>query len=373
MIQKVNFASQNQIFKSKDSKKFSNKPVEVQEKKEKESNSGKISFKSKLKRIFSIHKEKKINQEYADYAIYIKDFTKKFKKFKAVDNVTIKVKKGTIHGFIGPNGSGKTTTIKCLISAMVPTSGELLIHGQDSWTVAAKKHVGYIPEAARFPRKISAYDYLVSMAQISGISVKDAKLRAEKILRDLNLWEKRKNNPNAYSSGMKKKVLLAQSLLNNPDVLILDEPAANLDPTARTELFSELKKLREQGKSVFISSHILSELQTIADEITILNYSKVVFQGTVNQSEYKYQIITTNNKKFKEFLLEKKFNVEVDEEYLLVGISKKTEEDLNKIIALALKEKITITFLKPYVVDLQEMYEKIVMENRPVLNEKKGK
>lgn len=371
MVQKINFVSQSQIFKSENSNEIPNRVVEVQEKKAPKSDE--ISFKSKFKRIFNIHKVNKINQEYADYAIYIKDFTKRFKKFKAVDEATIKVKKGTIHGFIGPNGSGKTTTIKCLISAMVPTSGELLIYGQDSWTVAAKKHVGYIPEAARFPRKISAYDYLISMAQISGISAKDAKLRAENILKDLNLWEKRKNNPNTYSSGMKKKVLLAQSLLNDPDVLILDEPAANLDPTARTELFNELRKLREQGKSVFISSHILSELQALADEITILNYSKVVFQGAVNQSNYKYQIITNDNKKFKKLLLEKKFHVEIDEDYLLVEISQKTEADLNKIMELALKEKITITFLKPYIVDLQEMYEKIVMENRPVQKEMKGK
>lgn len=368
MVQKINFAHQNQIFKIEDTNEDNKQHLEVQKKELSKSN--KVSFKSRLNRIFNIHKGNKINQEYADYAIYIKDFTKQFRKFKAVDNATIKVKKGTIHGFIGPNGSGKTTTIKCLISAMVPTSGQLLIHGQDSWTVGAKKHVGYIPEAARFPRKISAYDYLISMAQISGISVKDAKLRAENILKDLGLWEKRKHNPNAYSSGMKKKVLLAQSLLNDPDVLILDEPAANLDPTARTELFNELRKLREQGKSVFISSHILSELQTLADEITILNYSKVVFQGPVNQSDSKYQVITNDNKKFKKILIAAKFHVETDEEYLLVKISERTDIDLNKIMALALKEKITITFLKPYIVDLQEMYEKIVMENRPVPKER---
>lgn len=367
MVQEISFACQNQIFKSE----VPNKSVEEVQKKQ--TSSDKVSFKIKFKRIFNFNKANKINQEYLDYAIYIKDFTKKFKKFKAVDEATIKVKKGTIHGFIGPNGSGKTTTIKCLISAMVPTSGQLLIHGQESWTVGAKKHVGYIPEAARFPRKISAYDYLISMAQISGINAKDAKLRAENILKDLGLWEKRKHNPNAYSSGMKKKVLLAQSLLNDPDVLILDEPAANLDPTARTELFNELRKLREQGKSVFISSHILSELQALADEITILNYSKVVFQGAVNQSDSKYQIITNDNKKFKKLLTEQKFHVEIEEEYLLIKIGEKSEDDLNKIMTLALKAKITITFLKPYIVDLQEMYEKIVMENRPKTKEQEDK
>ncbi|MDQ7983229.1 MAG: ABC transporter ATP-binding protein [Spiroplasma sp.] len=365
MVQKINLTAQNQIFKSVDQ----DTPDEIDQSNEQ----NKTSFKAKFKGIFKSRKEKQVNQKYDDYAIYIKAFTKKFKKFKAVDNATIKVKKGTIHGFIGPNGSGKTTTIKCLISAMVPSSGELLIHGQNSGTVAAKKHVGYIPEAARFPRKISAYDYLVSMAQVSGVKAKEARSKAQQILMDLKLWDKRKVNPNNYSSGMKKKLLLAESLLNNPDVLILDEPAANLDPTARTELFNELKKLREQGKTVFISSHILSELQTLADEITILNYSKVVFQGTVNQTGQKYQINTTNNKKFLKLLLANKYHVEVDQEYLLVEVSQKVTTDLNIILALALKEKITITFLKPYILDLQEMYEKIVMANKPEQIEKPGK
>lgn len=373
MVQKVSFTNQNQVLKSEDSDQDLNKDREVQAKNSKQTKTDKISFKTKLKRIFNFHKQKEVNPEYAEYAIYIKDFTKKFKKFKAVDNATIKVKKGTIHGFIGPNGSGKTTTIKSLISAIVPTSGELLIYGQDSWTVAAKKHVGYIPEAARFPRKISAYDYLVSMAQVSGVNAKEAKVKAENILKELNLWAMRKNNPNNYSSGMKKKVLLAQSLLNNPDVLVLDEPAANLDPTARTELFNDLRKLREQGKTVFISSHILSELQALADEITILNYSKVVFQGTVNQTSHKYQITTTNNKNFMKILKDQGFQVEIEDEYLLVEVGKKNEPTLNKIFSLALKSKITITFLKPYVVDLQDMYEKIVMANRPAQTEKKGK
>ncbi|WP_342276111.1 ATP-binding cassette domain-containing protein [Spiroplasma endosymbiont of Nebria brevicollis] len=134
---------------------------------------------------------------------------------------------------------------------MVETKGDLIVHGKRSWTVEAKKQIGYIPEAARFPKRITTYDYLVSMGQISGLTYKMVKTKTEEILKGLDLWKFKKRNPNAYSSGMKKKVLLAQSLLNNPDVLILDEPAANLDPTARTELFNDLKKLRDQGKTIF--------------------------------------------------------------------------------------------------------------------------
>ncbi len=302
-----------------------------------------------------------VNPEDAQYAILIRDFTKQFKKFKAVDNAIIKVKKGTIHGFIGPNGSGKTTTIKCLINAMVETHGDLIIHGKRSWTVEAKKQVGYIPEAARFPKRITTYDYLISMGQISGLKYKIAKEKTEMILKELDLWKFKKRNPNAYSSGMKKKVLLAQSLLNNPDVLILDEPAANLDPTARTELFNDLRKLREQGKTVFISSHILSELQNLADEVTVLNYSKVVYTGLVNKTHSLYEISSNNNNnKLMKLLIDKKFSVDVNENRLLVNI--KTEAQVAEVLAIALNANIIITYLKPYTVDLQTMYERIVME-----------
>lgn len=301
-----------------------------------------------------------VDAEDVQYAILIRDFTKQFKKFKAVDNATIKVKKGTIHGFIGPNGSGKTTTIKCLISAMVETQGDLFIHGKHSWTVEAKKQIGYIPEAARFPKRITTYDYLISMGQISGLKYKAAKEKTEVILKELDLWKFKKRNPNAYSSGMKKKVLLAQSLLNNPDVLILDEPAANLDPTARTELFNDLKKLRKQGKTVFISSHILSELQHLADKVTVLNYSKVVYTGAVNRTDSLYEISSNHNDKLIKLLIAKNFMVEVNDKHLLVNI--KTESQVAQVLAIALKDNIIITYLKPYTVDLQTMYERIVME-----------
>ncbi|WP_425381425.1 ABC transporter ATP-binding protein [Spiroplasma endosymbiont of Polydrusus pterygomalis] len=301
-----------------------------------------------------------VSAEDGQYAILIRDFTKQFKKFKAVDNANIKVKKGTIHGFIGPNGSGKTTTIKCLISAMVETKGDLIIHGKRSWTVEAKKQVGYIPEAAKFPKRITTYDYLISMGQISGLKYKVAKEKTEVILKELDLWKFKKRNPNAYSSGMKKKVLLAQSLLNNPDVLILDEPAANLDPTARTELFNDLRKLRQQGKTVFISSHILSELQHLADEVTVLNYSKVVYTGTVNKTDSLYEISSNHNDKLIKLLIAKDFIVEVNESHLLVNV--KTETQVAEVLTIALKNNIIITYLKPYTVDLQTMYERIVME-----------
>lgn len=199
------------------------------------------------------------------------------------------------------------------------------------------------------------------MGQISGLSHKIAKTKTEEILKELDLWKFKKRNPNAYSSGMKKKVLLAQSLLNNPNVLILDEPAANLDPTARTELFNDLKKLRDQGKTIFISSHILSELQNLTDEVTVLNYSKVVYSGLVNKSDSMYEISTTNsNDKLMKILLDNKFHTEVNEKRLLVNI--KNEAEVAKVLELALHAHIIITYLKPYTVDLQTMYERIIME-----------
>ncbi|WP_161565705.1 ABC transporter ATP-binding protein [Mycoplasma sp. ATU-Cv-508] len=229
------------------------------------------------------------------FAISIENLTKKFKHFTAVKEVSIQVSRGAIHGFIGPNGAGKTTTIKCLISAMIPTKGRLLIQGLKADQVEAKKLVGYIPESARFPKRISTLDYLYSMALISGLTKKEAHKIAEDILKTIGLWEFRRRDPNSYSSGMKKKVLLAQSLLNNPSVLILDEPAANLDPTARAELFDDLRKLAQQGKTIFISSHVLAELQQLINEVTILNQGQVVYNSRLSDKPTNTYLVGSDN------------------------------------------------------------------------------
>ena len=216
-------------------------------------------------------------------AISVQNYTKKFKKFVAVKDINMEVGQGKIHGFIGPNGSGKTTIIKTLIGAYVYKNGLIKIHSFKAGTVKANSIIGYIPERASFPSHLNCVQYLQTMAEISGFNSKNAKIKAKEILEQLNLTDLSNRNPNNFSSGMQKKILLAQALLNDPKVLILDEPAANLDPVARKELFDTLFLLKNSGKSILISSHILSELERIVDEVTFIHYGKIIYSGNLSK------------------------------------------------------------------------------------------
>jgi ABC-2 type transport system ATP-binding protein len=216
-------------------------------------------------------------------AISIKNYTKTFKKFVAVQDINMVVGQGKIHGFIGPNGSGKTTIIKTLIGAYVYKNGTININSFKAGTVNANSLIGYIPERASFPSHLNCIQYLQSMAEISGFSRKDSKIKSQQIMEELKLTHLSTRNPNKFSSGMQKKILLAQALLNDPYVLILDEPAANLDPVARKDLFDTLFLLKNSGKSVLISSHILSELERIVDEVTFIHYGKIIYSGNLDK------------------------------------------------------------------------------------------
>ena len=226
-------------------------------------------------------------KEVKKYGIYLKHYTKKFNKFLAVSDLSFKVNHGKIHGFIGPNGAGKTTTIKALIGAFKQTSGQIFVEGYKAGSVSAKKRIGYIPERASFPGHLTCMEYLVTMGNLSGFSQRESKKRAKEILQDLNLVKHQHRKPIEFSSGMKKKILIAQAMMLNPSVLILDEPAANLDPSARKELFDKIKKFRNENKTILISSHILSELQDIVDEVTFIVQGKIKFSGSIKEMSKK--------------------------------------------------------------------------------------
>lgn len=303
-------------------------------------------------------------------AIVVDNYSKKFRKFIAAKDVSFEVGHGVIHGFIGPNGSGKTTTIKAIMGAYVPSNGSIKINGNAAGHSSANRLIGYIPERASFPKHLNTIQYLKAMGELSGLTAKDAHGRAEKILVALGLEAHKKRKPISFSSGMQKKILLAQSLLTNPKILILDEPAANLDPTARKELFDQLLLLRNQGKTILISSHILSELERIIDEVTFIYYGEVIYSGGVeafNNDETDVFIKSEDNVKLKKFLVENKFNVvgDVKSELLIEHIKPETNE---KIFKLLTKSGIKILSYRSN--DLQSVYDKLISKSE---KERRGK
>lgn len=216
-----------------------------------------------------------------DKVLEVIDLTKVFNKTKrGIKNVNITINSGDFHAFIGENGAGKTTTIKSIIGAYPNYSGQILIYGKNIKDASVKSIIGYVPENAIFPKELSVYQYLYNFSILSNIPKKQADLKIKKFLKLFNIEDLENDKPYNFSSGQKKKVLLIQALLHDPKLLILDEPAANLDPTARYELFSLLKNLNENdGIAILISSHVLSEIDKYVNSVTLIHNGNIIYSG----------------------------------------------------------------------------------------------
>lgn len=268
----------------------------------------KKSIKKWFKEKFFTKKEDEFKPEYKDILLKVNNLTKQYKPTMApaIQGLNFEVGKGEFHAFIGGNGAGKTTTIKSIVGAYAKFKGEIYLSGWSNKTTNAKKHLGYIPEVARFPDGMSTETYLMQMCLLAGLSTKEAKNFVKENLELTHMSNLAKKSPNTFSSGQKKKILLLQALVHNPDLIIMDEPAANLDPTARIEFFDTLQKLQAQGKSIFISSHILSEVEKYADHATILDGGKIVFTGSLKNmlesSSNVYNVISSDEQFLIDFL-----------------------------------------------------------------------
>lgn len=274
--------------------------------------------------------------EYRNNFLTVINLTKQYKKNMkpAINNLNFIVGPGEFHAFIGGNGAGKTTTIKSIIGAYANYIGKIYFCGYLNTTIEAKRLIGYIPEVARFPENTSTRNYLINMALLSEVKRKDVKKIVDQILIDLNMQNLAKKSPNSFSSGQKKKILLAQALIHDPKILIMDEPAANLDPRARIEFFETLKKLQNNGKSIFISSHILDEIDKYATHATILDGGQVVFSKKLDEYRKSKQkslyLKFKNNNLAKEWFKKQKINFEIDSDrnVFIIKLHNINSEDL---------------------------------------------
>ncbi len=198
-----------------------------------------------------------------------------------LNNVSFAVEPG-LTGLVGPNGAGKTTLINIIIGELQPSSGEMTVLGEAPWNnPRLLRRIGYCPEGEAVPKELRPLEWLAGLAYLSGFSRSAAAARSEAILDQLALprehWSKRMGQ---YSKGMKQRVKLAQALLHQPELLILDEPMNGLDPMGRQEMANTLKQSVAQGVSILISSHILAELEALCKNILILNWGRVLASGT---------------------------------------------------------------------------------------------
>ncbi|WP_029512680.1 ABC transporter ATP-binding protein [Mycoplasmopsis iners] len=203
---------------------------------------------------------------------------------RGVFDISFNVKNGEFHAFIGENGAGKTTTIKSIVGAYEKFKGEILINNINNRLAKSKNFLGYVPENALFPKDITVYQYLYSLAKLTNTPKADIESKINQFLTDFNILNLKNAKPYSFSSGQKKKILLIQALMFEPKILILDEPAANLDPTARFNLFKLLKELNEKGTTIFISSHVLSEIDKYVDSLTLIHQGQIIYSGKKYQN-----------------------------------------------------------------------------------------
>lgn len=217
--------------------------------------------------------------------IEIKNLTKNYGNLTAVDNLNLTIKEGDIFGFIGPNGAGKTTTMRILVTLLEPTRGKAVINGLDVSRNGKKvrRMVGYMPDFMGVYDDLKVFEYLEFFAAAFGIERKKRKSIVEGVLELTDLRSKARSTVDSLSRGMQQRLGFARVLIHDPKVLILDEPASGLDPRARIEIRELLRELKRMGKTIMISSHILSELEEICDHIGIIEHGRLVFSGTLDE------------------------------------------------------------------------------------------
>ena len=205
------------------------------------------------------------------------------KKIQAVRDVSIEVKPGEIFGLLGPNGAGKTTTLKVCMGLVRATNGAVSVLGSEVGNIKAKQRLGYLPETPYFYDYLSGRELLVFMGKLFGFGRVEARRRAGDLLEQVGLSESADLALRRYSKGMLQRVGLAQALINDPELVLLDEPLTGLDPLGRKDLRKIIVQLREAGKTVVLSSHILSDVEMLADRVAIVVKGKTVSSGPLHE------------------------------------------------------------------------------------------
>ncbi|MFC1577112.1 ABC transporter ATP-binding protein [Candidatus Omnitrophota bacterium] len=198
---------------------------------------------------------------------------------KAVDNLSFSVKKGEIFGFLGPNGAGKTSTIKALLGLIVPKSGSVTLFNKPICS-SLRRSVGYMPETADYYVYLTPKELLNFYGKLFGIRHRPLKNKIDELLELVGLKDEGDHLLRTFSKGMLQKISFAQSLINDPDLLILDEPTTGFDPIARMNMRDTILNLKNNGKTVFFSSHELSEVETISDRVAILKQGKLLKEAS---------------------------------------------------------------------------------------------
>lgn len=220
-----------------------------------------------------------------EYVIESKGLTKMYGKFMAVDHIDLSVEKGEVYGMLGPNGSGKTTTILMLLGLTEPSAGEVSVLGYDPGRhpLSVKSHVGYLPDSVGFYEGLTAWENLHYIARLNGLSRSIAKERIMDSLQRVGLTEVTDKRVGQFSRGMRQRMGVAELLLKQPELIIMDEPTLGLDPEAAHRFLALIRQLKQEGITMLLSSHLLHQVQAVCDRVGLFRDGQIVLEGPVKQ------------------------------------------------------------------------------------------
>ena len=300
----------------------------------------------------------------SDYAIETRNLTKFFGKRNVVYNLNLRVPRGVVYGFLGPNGAGKTTTIKMLTGALKPTHGEIRILGMEMprERVEIMKKVGYMPEKPIAYEDMTVIEFLAYMGRLSGLKREEALAKARELMAYTGVGRLAFNRIRELSSGQRQRVSFASALMGDPELLILDEPTSNLDPIGRIEFIGKVLELAKSGKTVFLSSHIVSEIERTCNYVGIIKDGQMIEQGRVKDltrfESNDYDVVVSDNAKLIEFLREKVYVRETWEEEGVVRVrldERFAERFFTEVPAFIAQNGLSLKLFKPHTSPLERI------------------
>ena len=303
--------------------------------------------------------------------IEIIDLTKRYGNFTALNSLNLQIEKGSVFGFVGQNGAGKSTTFSILATLLAPTSGTAYINGYNvqNEPKMVRRQLGYMPDFFGVYDQLKTIEYLHFYGASYGIPLQEREKIIPQLLDLVNLTHKQDSYVDVLSRGMKQRLCLARSLIHDPEVLILDEPASGLDPRARVEMREILKELKSMGKTILISSHILPELAEMCDTIGIIDQGQLVAEGSVSDIQAKlkgekliivktYQDLDKAAAFFEDDPYVSKLNIG-EEENSLQFIYKGSDLEQTELLKKAIANNIAITSFSEIETDLEDVFMEI--------------
>jgi len=278
-------------------------------------------------------------------AIETVGLTKRYGSLTAVNELDLKVEMNTIHGFLGPNGAGKTTTIKILVGLLRPDGGTVRVLGQElGWDKPnVRSRIGYMPELPKLPKHLKGVELLDIYGRMCGMTKEERKKQIPELLDMVGLKEREKDLIGKYSKGMQQRLGMAQALLNKPELVILDEPSLGLDPVGMVEVRETMKGISKEGVTVFLSSHLLHEVEQVCTHVTIINKGIALASGTLKEISEKVSgpvTIEAEVDKISNTVIEKlrelPFVTDVSEEGKKLLVQLKTRDDVRSQVSQAI-------------------------------------